>query len=34
MYHLIGIHPHTLLHDRQGRPLPLVEGQVLHDALA
>ena len=34
MYHLLGIDHHTLLHDRQGRPLPLVEGNVLHDVLA
>jgi hypothetical protein len=24
MYHLLGIHPHTLLHDRSNRPVPLV----------
>ena len=34
MYHLLGIDPHTLIHDRQGRPLPLVEGQVIREALA
>ena len=34
MYHLLGIDPHTLIQDRQGRPLPLVEGQVIADALA
>lgn len=34
MYHLLGIDPHTLIHDLQGRPLPLVDGQVIHDALA
>jgi arylsulfatase A-like enzyme len=34
MYHLLGIDHHTLLHDRLGRPLPLVEGQVIHEALA
>ncbi|MFO0897887.1 MAG: DUF1501 domain-containing protein [Pirellulales bacterium] len=33
MYHLLGINHHTLLHDRLGRPLPLVEGQVIHEAL-
>ena len=33
MYHLLGINPHTMVNDRQGRPLPLVEGQVIHDAL-
>jgi hypothetical protein len=34
MYHLLGIDHHTLLHDRQGRPLPLVEGSVIDDVLA
>jgi arylsulfatase A-like enzyme len=34
MYHLLGIDPHTLVHDRAGRPLPLVDGQVIGDALA
>jgi uncharacterized protein (DUF1501 family) len=34
MYHLLGIDPHLLITDRQGRPLPLVEGQVIADALA
>ena len=34
MYHLLGIDPHFLIKDRQGRPLPLVEGQVIGDALA
>lgn len=34
MYHLLGIDPHTILHDRQGRPLPLVDGQVIRDCLA
>lgn len=34
MYHLLGIDPHTMIHDLQGRPLPLVDGQVIHDALA
>lgn len=34
MYHLLGIDPHTLIHDRQGRPLPLVEGNVIREALA
>jgi len=34
MYHLLGIDPHTLIQDRQGRPLPLVEGQVIGEALA
>lgn len=34
MYHLLGIDPHTLIHDRQGRPLPLVEGEVIREALS
>jgi hypothetical protein len=34
-YHLLGIHPETLLHDRAGRPLPLVQdAAVLAEALA
>lgn len=34
MYHLLGIDHHTLIHDALGRPLPLVEGNVVHEALA
>ncbi len=34
MYHLLGIDPHLMIHDRQGRPLPLVEGQLISEALA
>jgi Protein of unknown function (DUF1501) len=34
MYHLLGIDPHFMIADRQGRPLPLVEGAVIGDALA
>jgi hypothetical protein len=34
IYHLLGIDHHTLLRDRLGRPLPLVEGEVIGDALA
>jgi hypothetical protein len=34
MYHLLGIDHHTLLHDRQNRPLPLVEGNILSDIIA
>jgi hypothetical protein len=34
MYHLLGIDPHLSIYDRQGRPLPLVEGQLIADALA
>lgn len=34
MYHQLGIDPHTQLIDPTGRPLPLVEGRVIHEALA
>lgn len=34
MYHLLGIDHHTWIHDALGRPLPLVEGKVIHDALS
>lgn len=34
MYHLLGIDHHTLIHDRQRRPLPLVEGNVISEVLA
>jgi hypothetical protein len=34
MYHLLGIDHHTLIHDRQGRPLPLVEGHVIPEVMA
>lgn len=34
MYHLLGIDHHTLIYDRQGRPLPLVEGNVIGEVLA
>jgi Protein of unknown function (DUF1501) len=34
MYHLLGIDPHTLVHDRGGRLLPLVEGSVIRECLA
>jgi hypothetical protein len=34
VYHLMGIDPHTQLIDRTGRPLPLVDGQVVHEMLA
>lgn len=34
VYHLLGIDAHTEVHDRSGRPLPLVaNGRVMHDAL-
>ncbi|MCO6459480.1 MAG: DUF1501 domain-containing protein [Pirellulaceae bacterium] len=34
MYHLLGIDPRRTIPDRAGRPLPLVEGTVIADALA
>jgi len=34
MYHLLGIDHHTLVHDALGRPLPLVEGQVIGEMLS
>jgi hypothetical protein len=34
MYHLLGIDPHLTIHDRAGRPLPLVDGKLIDDALA
>ena len=34
MYHLLGIDPHLMIHDRLGRPLPLVEGKLIEKALA
>jgi arylsulfatase A-like enzyme len=34
IYHLLGVDPHTTLHDREGRPLPLMpEGEVLREVL-
>lgn len=33
MYHQLGIDHHTLVHDTLGRPLPLVDGQVITEAL-
>ena len=33
MYHLLGIDHHLMVRDRQGRPLPLVEGEIIHEAL-
>jgi hypothetical protein len=33
-YHLVGLDPRTMLTDRTGRPMPLVDGEVLADALA
>lgn len=34
MYHLLGIDPHQWIHDALGRPLPLVDGHVLHETIA
>jgi len=34
MYHLLGIDHHTLIRDALGRPLPLVEGDVIPEVLA
>ena len=34
MYHLLGIDHHTQIHDALGRPLPLVEGDVIGEVLA
>ncbi len=34
MYHLLGIDHQTLIRDHLGRPLPLVEGEVIDEALA
>ena len=34
MYHLLGIDPHPMIRDRHGRPLPLVEGEVIQEAIA
>ena len=33
-YHLLGIDPGTLIADRLGRPLPLVDAEVARDLLA
>jgi len=34
VYHCLGHHPDTLMHDRQGRPLPISRGSVIRDVLA
>jgi hypothetical protein len=34
MYHLLGIDHHMMIHDNLGRPLPLVDGQVIGEVLA
>jgi arylsulfatase A-like enzyme len=33
-YHLLGIDHGTVVHDRVGRPLPLVDGHVIEEALS
>jgi hypothetical protein len=33
MYHLLGIDHHLIVHDALGRPLPLVEGEVVRELL-
>ena len=33
MYHLLGIDHHTILYDALTRPLPLVDGRLLHEVL-
>jgi hypothetical protein len=34
MYHLLGIDHRMMVRDRLNRPLPLVEGEVIEEALA
>jgi len=34
MYHMLGIDHHQTVQDTLGRPLPLVDGQIIHEALA
>jgi uncharacterized protein (DUF1501 family) len=34
MYHLLGIDHHQMVQDNLGRPLPLVEGEIISEALA
>jgi len=34
MYHALGIDHRQLVHDALGRPLPLVDGEIVHEALA
>jgi hypothetical protein len=34
LYHLVGIDPQTMLVDRTGRPVPLVEGNIVGEMLA
>jgi uncharacterized protein (DUF1501 family) len=34
MYHLLGVNHHQMIPDRSGRPMPLVEGAVIREALS
>jgi hypothetical protein len=34
MYHLLGIDHQMIVHDTLDRPLPLVDGEVIHEAIA
>ncbi len=34
VYHCLGYAPDTLLHDQQGRPLPISRGEIIRDVLA
>ena len=34
MYHLLGIDHRMTIRDRQDRPLPLVDGEVIHELLS
>jgi len=34
MYHLLGIDHQTIVHDALNRPLPLVDGEVVHEVIA
>jgi hypothetical protein len=33
LYHCLGVDPHTLIHDQQGRPFMLVDGEPVHTLL-
>src|SRR5262249_61772972 len=33
LYHCLGVDPHALIHDQQGRPYTLVEGTPVHAVL-
>ena len=34
IFHCLGYHPETLLHDQTGRPFPLIRGEVISEILA